>query len=128
MGTIFLSLLAPQGLLIYTFGNLRSIYRFILANMAISGTTGHVTLMLLCFYSMYENLNPIIVIFSGCTVMHSQSTVRSGTQMHSKAQSGTQNAQSNAQSMHSMHSKAQSGTVKCTVHLCLITCLAIQLT
>ena len=76
-----MSLLAPQGLLIYTFGNLRSIYRFILANMAISGTTGHVTLMLLCFYSMYENLNPIIVIFSGCTVMHSKA--QSGTQMHS---------------------------------------------
>src|ERR1700733_2638780 len=101
MGTISLSLLAPQGLLIYTFGNLRSIYRFILANMAISGTTGHVTLMLLCFYSMYENLNPIIVIFSGCTVMHSQAQ-----SMHSKAQSGTQ-MHSKAQSM---HSKAQSGT------------------
>jgi hypothetical protein len=77
-----LLLLAPQGLLIYTFGNLRSIYRFVLANMAISGTTGHVTLMLLCFYSMYENLNPIIVIFSGCTVMHSKA--QSGTQMHSQ--------------------------------------------
>src|SRR3984885_14011077 len=118
MGTISLSLLAPQGLLIYTFGNLRSIYRFILANMAISGTTGHVTLMLLCFYSMYENLNPIIVIFSGCTVMHSQaqsmhSKAQSGTQMHSKAQSMHSKAQSGTQ-MHSkaqsMHSKAQSGT------------------
>jgi len=63
--------------------------------MAISGTTGHVTLMLLCFYSMYENLNPIIVIFSGCTVMHSQAQ-----SMHSKAQSGTQ-MHSKAQSMHS---------------------------
>jgi hypothetical protein len=91
-----LSLLVPQGLLIYTFGNLRSIYRFILAKMAISGTTGHVTLMLLCFYSMYENLNLLIVIFSGCTVMHSQ------------AQSGTENAQSstvNAQSGTKMHSQ-----------------------
>src|SRR5882724_1515476 len=84
MGDVSLYLLAPQGLLIYTFGNLRSIYRFNLANMAISGTTGHVTLILLCFYSMYENLNLLIVIFSGCTVMHSQCTV-----MHSQAQKCT---------------------------------------
>ena len=68
MGNVSFFLLAPQGLLIYTFGNLRSIYRFILASMVISGTTGHVTLMLLCFYSMYENLTPLIVIFLGCTV------------------------------------------------------------
>ena len=88
MGNFSLYLLAPQGLLIYTFGNLRSIYRFNLANMAISGTTGHVTLMLLCFYSMYENLNLLIALFSGCTVMHSQAQ-----SMHSKAQSSTVNAQ-----------------------------------
>src|SRR5882724_7510781 len=87
MGNVSFLLLAPQGLLIYTFGNLRSIYRFNLANMAISGTTGHVTLMLLCFYSMYENLNLLIVIFSGCTVMHSHA--QSCTVMHSQAQKCT---------------------------------------
>src|SRR5882724_9606403 len=100
MGNVSFLLLAPQGLLIYTFGNLRSIYRFNLANMAISGTTGHVTLMLLCFYSMYENLNLLIVIFSGCTVMHSNAQ-----SMYSKAQL--------------MHSQAQKCTVKhsqCTVN------------
>src|ERR1700733_1992468 len=102
MGLFFLSLLAPQGLLIYTFGNLRSIYRFILANMAISGTTGHVTLMLLCFYSIYENLNLLIVIFLGCTVMHSHAQ-----SMHSKAQSGTE--------MHSQCTVKHSQAHKCTV-------------
>jgi hypothetical protein len=68
VGNVLFSLLAPQGLLIYTFGNLRSIYKFILASMAIPGTTGHVTLVLLCFYNMYKNLNPLVVIFLGCTV------------------------------------------------------------
>jgi hypothetical protein len=98
-----LLLLAPQGFLIYTFENLRSIYIFVPTIMEISRRHHTYIIDQLCFYSMYENYILLVVIFAKCTVKCTVCTVKS-TIKHSQK--------------HSLHH----------VYLYLITCFAIPFT